>query len=60
MGAAMREIHTDYTRLKPKSCRAQIVLDYDESMTKDEVIDLLGSATGKALREITQDFSARG
>lgn len=55
----MREIHTDYTRVAKPSARVQIVLDFDELATKDEVIAALGSAAGKALTQITEDFAQR-
>lgn len=55
----MREIHTRMDILKPRHARVKIQLAFDEDMTKDEVIEVLGRIAGKAMAQVVADFEDR-
>lgn len=54
----MRALTTSYHALKPSPIRVDVAISYEDA-TKDEVIEALGSAMGRALREVTTEFDER-
>lgn len=54
----MRALTTHYNVLKPIPINVDVVISF-EYATRDEVIEALGSAMGRALRDVTTEFDER-
>lgn len=55
----MRALITHYKVLKPAPVNVDVLISYAEGATKEAVIEALGSAMGRALREVTTEFDER-
>lgn len=55
----MREITTSMDLFKPQPARAKLQLAFDEDMSQDAVIEVLGRIMGRALAQVQGDFEDR-